>query len=104
MGNVGSRGIDSALETARRLVGVGAPDRQRSLSPDAPPAETYHQRTATGNYHRRQAVTRLAPSSGEVILDVGCGTGLNFAAIEDAIGPSGRLIGVEVKPTHADSD
>ena len=35
---------------------------------------------------------------GEVILDVGCGTGLNFAAIEEGIGPQGRLIGIEPCP------
>jgi SAM-dependent methyltransferase len=47
-------------------------------------------------------VARLAPFPGEVILDVGCGPGLNFAAIEEAIGPSGRLIAVELNPRMLD--
>lgn len=102
MANLGSRSIRDALERARRLGGAGAPDRKRSLTRYAALAETYERRTATGDYYRRQAVARLAPSSGEVILDVGCGTGRNFAAIEDAIGPSGRLIGVELNPRMLD--
>jgi demethylmenaquinone methyltransferase/2-methoxy-6-polyprenyl-1,4-benzoquinol methylase len=91
--------VNAALEWARRLVGAGAPDRRRSLKHYAALAETYHRRTAPGDHFRRAAVARLAPSPGEVILDVGCGTGLNFPAIQDAIGPSGRLIGVELSPS-----
>jgi SAM-dependent methyltransferase len=102
MAKAASRGIAAALQGTRRLVGAGAPDRQRSLKRYGALAETYHQRTALGNQYRRQAVARLAPSPGEVILDVGCGTGLNFAAIQDAIGPSGRLIGVELNPKMLD--
>jgi SAM-dependent methyltransferase len=94
-----TRGIRSALGGARRIAGVGAPDRQRSLNDYRALARTYHQRTALGDHYRRQAVARLAPLPGEVILDVGCGTGLNFAAIQDAIGPGGRLIGVELNGT-----
>jgi SAM-dependent methyltransferase len=38
----------------------------------------------------------LAPASGSVVLDVGCGTGLNFVGLEEAIGPRGRLIGIDL--------
>jgi SAM-dependent methyltransferase len=99
MANAASRGIAAALDGTRRFIGAGAPDRKRSLKRYGALAETYHQRTASGDHYRRLAVARLAPSPGEVILDVGCGTGLNFAAIVDAIGPSGRLIGVELNPS-----
>jgi SAM-dependent methyltransferase len=97
-----SRRINAAVEGARRLVGAGAPDRQRSLERYGALAETYHQRSVAGDHYRRYAVTRLAPLPGEVILDVGCGVGLNFAAIEDAVGPSGGLIGVELNPSMLD--
>ena len=86
------------MEGARRLVRAGPPDRRRALERYDAQADTYHRRTAGGDHFRRQAVARLAPLPGEVILDVGCGVGLNFEAIEKAIGPSGGLIGVELNP------
>lgn len=94
--------LKSAVAAAPRLVGAGPPDRRRSLQRYAAMAEAYDESTRGGDYYRRQAVARLAPLPGEVILDVGCGTGLNFAAIRDAIGPTGRLIGVEHSPRTLD--
>jgi SAM-dependent methyltransferase len=35
------------------------------------------------------------------VLDVACGTGLSFALLEEAIGPSGKLVGVELSPEMA---
>lgn len=46
--------------------------------------------------YRRQAVDALALEPGDTVVDVACGTGLNFPVIEDRIGPGGRLIGVDV--------
>lgn len=36
---------------------------------------------------------RLQP--GDRVLDVGCGTGLNFAVLQGAIGPSGTIVGID---------
>lgn len=47
-------------------------------------------------HYRRLAVDALALSPGDTVVDVACGTGLNFALIENRIGPAGRLIGVDV--------
>jgi precorrin-6B methylase 2 len=102
MADVPSGNPKALLDGALRLIGAGAPDRHRSVKRYGALADTYQQRTAAGGYHRRQTVARLAPSSGEVIIDVGCGTGLNFAAIEDAIGPNGRLVGIELNPKMLD--
>ena len=32
---------------------------------------------------------------GDVVLDLGCGTGLNFALLRAAVGPTGRVIGLD---------
>lgn len=37
----------------------------------------------------------LAPAPGSTVVDLGCGTGLNFPGVVAAIGPQGRLIGVD---------
>lgn len=47
---------------------------------------------------RRRLVDRLALRLGDTVLDLACGTGLNFVAIEEAIGPTGRLVGVDLSP------
>jgi SAM-dependent methyltransferase len=61
-------------------------------------ARSYELRTASGDQWRRELVAKLAPRPGEVILDVGCGTGRNFEQIQQWMGPSGRLIGIEQSP------
>jgi ubiquinone/menaquinone biosynthesis C-methylase UbiE len=92
----------NSARRARRLVGAAAPDRQRALQRYGALAESYDLRTFGGEYYRRLAVARLRPLPGEIILDVGCGTGLNFPAIRAAIGPGGRLIGIELSPRMLD--
>lgn len=34
-------------------------------------------------------------SRGDTVLDLGCGTGLNFELLQAAVGPSGRVIGLD---------
>ncbi len=45
-----------------------------------------------------RAVERLELRAGDVVLDVGCGTGLSFPFIEGRIGPGGRLVGIDLSP------
>jgi len=45
---------------------------------------------------RRTAVRALAPRGGDVVVEMGCGTGANFRALRDRVGPTGRVIGVDV--------
>jgi ubiquinone/menaquinone biosynthesis C-methylase UbiE len=61
-----------------------------------PPA--YELFTAWLDPYRHRAVSALRLQPGEVVLDVGCGTGLSFAPIQAAIGPTGRLVGIEPSP------
>ena len=39
---------------------------------------------------------RASPRQGERLLDVGCGCGATTLAFADAVGPSGRVVGVDV--------
>ena len=45
---------------------------------------------------RRQAVRALSLRPGDSVIDIACGTGLNFPLIEEAIGPEGRIVGVDL--------
>jgi ubiquinone/menaquinone biosynthesis C-methylase UbiE len=46
--------------------------------------------------YRRQAVQALHPEPGATVVEIGCGTGLGFPLLQRAIGPSGRIIGVDL--------
>ena len=51
---------------------------------------------ATGSGRpRREAVAQLRLEAGDVILDLACGTGLNFPFVEAVIGTGGLLVGLD---------
>jgi demethylmenaquinone methyltransferase/2-methoxy-6-polyprenyl-1,4-benzoquinol methylase len=45
---------------------------------------------------RRRAIRALGLRPGDTVVDVACGTGQNFPFIEQAIGPDGRIVGVDL--------
>jgi ubiquinone/menaquinone biosynthesis C-methylase UbiE len=45
---------------------------------------------------RLRAVQALGLRPGDSVVDVACGTGLNFPLIEEAIGPEGRIVGTDL--------
>jgi len=47
---------------------------------------------------RTEAIRLLALRPGDTVVDVGCGTGLSFETLRAAVGPQGRVIGVEPCP------
>lgn len=47
---------------------------------------------------RRRAVDALDPAPGDVVVDVGCGTGANLPFLREAVGPEGRVVGVDFSP------
>jgi demethylmenaquinone methyltransferase/2-methoxy-6-polyprenyl-1,4-benzoquinol methylase len=47
---------------------------------------------------RARAVELLRLPPGATVLDVACGTGLNFPLIEERIGACGRLVGIDLTP------
>jgi ubiquinone/menaquinone biosynthesis C-methylase UbiE len=46
--------------------------------------------------HRRRAVQALRLRPGDSVVEIACGTGLNFPLIEQEIGPRGRIVGVDL--------
>ena len=55
------------------------------------PAPGYPQRA-----QRQRAVQALGLHPGDSVIDIACGTGLNFPLLQQAIGPGGRIIGVDL--------
>jgi ubiquinone/menaquinone biosynthesis C-methylase UbiE len=45
---------------------------------------------------RLRTVQALGLRAGDSVIDMACGTGLNFPLIEEAIGPGGRIVGVDL--------
>jgi trans-aconitate methyltransferase len=67
-----------------------------------PLAGTYEQRTAAYEDWRRRVVALLPVNHGDVVLDVGCGTGLCFPRLQSKIGADGRIIGIDESPDMLD--
>jgi len=45
---------------------------------------------------RKAAISRLGMKPGDTVIDIGCGTGLNFPYLQQAVGPNGKIIGVDI--------
>jgi len=52
----------------------------------------------SGSRTRRRMVDHLGLAAGDRVLDIGCGTGLNFEALEAAVGPGGEIVGLDATP------
>jgi len=50
-----------------------------------------------------KAVEAAEPCHGELALDVGCGTGRALPALAAAVGPAGRVLGLDVTPAMLDA-
>ena len=55
------------------------------------PVPGYPQRT-----QRLRAVHALGLRPGDTVVDIACGTGLNFPLLEKVVGPGGRIVGVDL--------
>ena len=77
------------------------PDPARAIARYREHAQGYDASALRTMPLRYRTVWNLGLQPGDAVLDVACGTGLSFPVLEDAIGPSGRLIGVELSPDMA---
>jgi ubiquinone/menaquinone biosynthesis C-methylase UbiE len=75
-----------------------SPDRDAALSQYRARASVYDFELVFAQSIRRLAVERLRLKRCDVVLDVGCGTGLSFAPLEGWIGAGGSIIGIEQSP------
>src|ERR1700760_3651529 len=97
MGRVDQAGLDEhtvspadstrehLIETYRKKA------RHYDLTSRLYPAPGYPQRT-----QRLRAVQALGLGPGGTVIDLACGTGLNFPLLQQGVGPAGRIIGVDL--------
>jgi demethylmenaquinone methyltransferase/2-methoxy-6-polyprenyl-1,4-benzoquinol methylase len=79
---------------------VSGPERGRALELYQTAAAGYDD-AVSGRLverHRRRAVDRLWLAPGDSVLDVACGTGANFPLLAERVGPTGRIVGVDLSP------
>ncbi len=75
--------------------GEERPDRSVALDLYAGHAAAYDEDTDWAEVDRARAVELLDLQPGDVVFDVGCGTGLCFPQLVDAVGDTGRVVGIE---------
>ncbi|MDB9529736.1 methyltransferase domain-containing protein [Oscillatoria sp. CS-180] len=53
-------------------------------------------------FYRRKAVQMLHLSPGDTVIEIGCGTGINFSLLHDMVGGKGKIIGIDSVPEMLD--
>jgi SAM-dependent methyltransferase len=84
--------------TLARLTRWFTPNRDDALAQYRSRAPIYDLELALLTPVRQRAIEMLGLKRGDNVLDVGCGTGLSFAALEKLIGAEGTITGIEQSP------
>jgi ubiquinone/menaquinone biosynthesis C-methylase UbiE len=83
-------------------LGTDQPARQGGRLPAySENARSYERDTAAFQRYREAVVEALPLRLGQVVLDVGSGTGLCCGMLRDKVGPQGRVVGIEESPQMA---
>ena len=85
MGSQAGRTQERLIETYRKKA------KRYDITSRLYPVPGYPQRT-----QRLQAVRALRLRPGDTVVDMACGTGLNFRLLEKVVGPGGQIIGVDL--------
>ena len=80
------------------MAGTGEPVRQQAIEQYRRAAPGYDRHMKRMARWQEMAVERLDLRSGETVIDVACGTGLNFPLLEAGVGPSGHVVGIDLSP------
>ena len=64
-------------------------------------ARSYDRDTGAFQPYREAVVEALSLRQGQVVLDVGCGTGRCCGLLRDKVGPAGSVVGIEESPQMA---
>ena len=84
--------VPAAHQPARRAA------RQQAYSEQA---RSYDQKTGAFRSYRQAIIEALPVRPGQVVLDVGSGTGLCCGLLRDKVGPQGGVVGIEESPEMA---
>jgi len=89
--------FSTAPDTLLESVKTGGTLTPRAIGSQAYQAHAgrYDQRTRTFQHWREQLIAHLPAGPGDTVLDVGCGTGLCMPGVQQKIGPTGRIIGID---------
>jgi demethylmenaquinone methyltransferase/2-methoxy-6-polyprenyl-1,4-benzoquinol methylase len=52
--------------------------------------------------YRKRAIRFLGLNHCDTVVDLGCGTGLNFSLLQEQVGPRGKIIGVDLTDSMLD--
>ena len=52
--------------------------------------------------YRKRAIKALALEQGDTVVELGCGTGLNFSLLRERLGPGGKIAGVDLTDAMLD--
>ncbi len=89
---------DDRTQSFQRLTRWLTPNRSTAIRQYRSRARIYDFELALFEPVRQRAIDLLRLKNGDRVLDVGCGTGLSFSALEGLVGPEGSIVGIEQSP------
>ena len=98
--DIDSAGADRDIDSAGGESAASAPDRAGRIRERygrwARLYDWFARATASVGGVRRECVAALDLSPGDTVVEFGCGPGVNLPALRDAVGPTGRVVGVDI--------
>jgi len=89
---------DDRSQPFQRLTRGPTPNRSTAIRQYRSRARIYDFELALFEPVRQRAIDLLRLKNGDWVLDVGCGTGLSFSALEGLVGREGSIVGIEQSP------